>query len=105
MFGTDDAKIVQNNLQPNLDRGNANADIRQRFVFSAVWNLNFVPKGANPILRAVANGWEISTLANVQSGRPYTSTIGATSDVNNDGNLRDTVLPARAAMPCVGRIS
>ena len=93
VFGTDDAKIVQNNLLPNLDRGNANADIRQRFVFSGVWDLNFVPPGANSVLRAIANGWEISTIANVQTGRPYTSTIGQVSDLNNDGNLRDDRTP------------
>jgi outer membrane receptor protein involved in Fe transport len=95
VFGTDDSKIVQNNLQPNLDRGNANADIRHRFVFSMVWDLNYVPKSANPILRAIANGWEVSTLANLQSGRPYTTTIGATSDINNDGNLRDDRTPGQ----------
>ncbi|HZQ51506.1 MAG TPA: carboxypeptidase regulatory-like domain-containing protein [Bryobacteraceae bacterium] len=94
VFGTDDTKIVQNNLLPNLDRGNANADIRQRFVFSGVLDINFVPHGANPVLRAIANGWEISTLANVQSGRPYTSTIGGSAaDLNNDGNLRDDRTP------------
>jgi hypothetical protein len=94
VFGTDDAKIVQNNLLPNLDRGNSNSDIRQRFVFSGLWNANLVPSGANAILRAVANGWEISTLASLQSGRPYNSTIGGTAaDLNNDGNLRNDRTP------------
>ncbi|HZS56053.1 MAG TPA: carboxypeptidase regulatory-like domain-containing protein [Bryobacteraceae bacterium] len=93
VFGTDDTKIVQNNLLPNLDRGNANADIRHRFVFSGVLQTNFLSPNANPFLRAIVNGWEISTLANVQSGRPYTSTIGQVSDLNNDGNLRDDRTP------------
>ena len=95
VFGTDDAKIVQNNLLPNLDRGNANTDIRHRFVFSGVWNPNFVPKTSNAVLRAIANGWEISTIATLQSGRPYTSTIGGASDINNDGNLRDDRTPGQ----------
>jgi hypothetical protein len=93
VFGTDDAKLVQNNLLPNLDRGNANADIRHRFVFSGVWDINYVPKSANVVLRAVANGWQLSTLATLQSGRPYNSTIGQVSDINNDGNLRDDRTP------------
>ncbi len=38
VVGTDDAKSVQDSLQPNLDRGNANADIRSRFVFSGSWD-------------------------------------------------------------------
>jgi outer membrane receptor protein involved in Fe transport len=96
VVGTDDSKIVQNNLQPNLDRGNANADIRHRFVFSGVWDLNFVPKSAHPVLRAIVNGWQISTIATLQSGRPYNSTIGQTSDINNDGNLRDDRTPGEA---------
>ena len=95
VFGTDDAKLVQNNLLPNLDRGNANADIRSRFVFSGVWSLNYVPKSANALLRAIANGWEISTLANVQSGRPYTSSVGQSPDINNDQNLRDDRTPGQ----------
>ncbi|MDQ2777244.1 MAG: carboxypeptidase regulatory-like domain-containing protein [Acidobacteriota bacterium] len=93
VFGPDDSKLVQDNLLPNLDRGNANADIRSRFIFSGVWSLNYVPKSANVFLRAIANGWELSTLATLQSGRPYTSTIGLASDINNDGNLRDDRTP------------
>jgi hypothetical protein len=96
VFGTDDAKIVQNNLQPNLDRGNGNADIRHRFTFSGVWDLNYVPNDGNRFLRALANGWEISTIATLQSGRPYTSTIGQIPDLNNDGNLRDDRTPGQA---------
>ncbi|HTF67087.1 MAG TPA: hypothetical protein VK638_30825, partial [Edaphobacter sp.] len=92
--GTDDSKIVQNNLLPNLDRGDSNSDVRQRFVFSGVWNLNYVPKSANVFARAIANGWTIATLASLQSGRPYNSTIGGTgADINNDGNLRDDRTP------------
>jgi hypothetical protein len=47
------------------------------------------------VLRAIANGWEISTIATLQSGRPYTSTIGGASDINNDGNLRDDRTPGQ----------
>lgn len=94
VIGSDDGKSVQDTLAPNLDRGNANSDIRHRFVFSALWNLNFVPAGANPILRAAFNGWQISTIANLQSGRPYNSTIGGTApDLNGDGNLRNDRTP------------
>ena len=95
VVGTDDAKIVQNNLQPNLDRANSNADIRHRFTFSGVWELNYVPRDANRFLRAAFNGWQLSTLAQVQSGRPYTSTIGQNPDINNDGNLRDDRTPGQ----------
>lgn len=94
VVGADDAKSVQDTLLPNLDRGNGNTDIRHRFVFSALWNLNFVPQSGNIFLRAVLNGWQVSTIANLQSGRPYNSTIGgAAPDLNNDGNNRNDRTP------------
>lgn len=95
VVGADDAKLVQNNLLPNLDRGNANADIRQRFTFSGVWELNYVPHDANRFLRLALNGWQLSTLAQVQTGRPYTATLGQNPDLNNDGNLRDDRTPGQ----------
>ncbi len=97
VIGADDAKSVQDTLLPNLDRGNGNSDIRQRFVFSALWNLNFVPQSGNLFLRAVLNGWQVSTIANLQSGRPYTSSIGGgVPDLNNDGNSRNDRTPGEA---------
>ncbi len=95
VVGTDDAKSVQDSLLPNLDRGNANSDVRSRFIFSGVWNWNFVPSGANPILRYALNGWQLSTIATLQSGRPYTSTIGQVPDLNNDGNTRNDRTPGQ----------
>ena len=96
VVGTDDAKSVQDSLQPNLDRGNANADIRSRFVFSGSWDMNFVSKDANPLLRAMFNGWQLSTIATLQSGRPYTSSVGQNPDLNNDGNTRNDRTPGQA---------
>jgi outer membrane receptor protein involved in Fe transport len=95
VVGTDDAKSVQDSLLPNLDRGNGNSDVRGRFVFSGVWNWNFVPSGANPILRFALNGWQLSTIATLQTGRPYSSTIGQVPDLNNDGNTRNDRTPGQ----------
>jgi len=38
--GGDDAKVAQDTLAPNLERGRGLNDIRHRFVFSAVAELN-----------------------------------------------------------------
>jgi outer membrane receptor protein involved in Fe transport len=95
VVGTDDAKSVQDSLQPNLDRGNANSDIRHRFIFSGVWDINYVPASANAALRAMLNGWQLSTIANLQSGRAYSSTVGQTPDLNNDGNIRNDRTPGQ----------
>ena len=94
VLGTDDVKSVQDSLQPNLDRGNANSDIRHRVVFSGLWNLSFVPRDGNPVLRAALNGWQISTIATLQGGRVYSSTVGGSNaDLNIDGNSRNDRTP------------
>jgi outer membrane receptor protein involved in Fe transport len=95
VVGADDIKSVQDSLQPNLDRGNANADIRSRFVFSGSWDMNPVPSGGNALLRAVLNGWQLSTIANLQSGRPYTSSVGQNPDLNGDGNTSNDRTPGQ----------
>lgn len=86
VVGPDDSKQVRDTLRPNLDRGRGNADIRHRFVFSGVWDINYARSLSNPLLRALLSGYQLSTIANVQSGRPYTAFVNG--DVNNDGNTR-----------------
>ena len=44
----DDAKVAQNTLQPNQERGLGVNDVRHRFVFSAVWDLNYAQIVAEP---------------------------------------------------------
>ncbi len=86
VVGTDDYKNAQDTLNPNLERGRGNADIRHRFVFSGVWQIDYAKSLQNRVLRALLRGYEFSTIATLQSGRPYTITVGG--DVNNDGNTR-----------------
>jgi len=82
--GGDDAKVAQDTLAPNLERGRGVNDIRHRFVFSAVWDLNYGKSITNPIAKAVVHGWNLSTIAQLQSGAPYS--IGVTGDPGNDAN-------------------
>jgi hypothetical protein len=91
--GGDDAKVAQDTLLPNLDRGRGNADLRHRFVFSGVWDINYAKSAANGFVRGLLSGYQLSTLINLQSGRFYTATVGGTSDVNNDGNTRNDRSP------------
>jgi len=91
--GGDDAKVAQDTLLPNLDRGNGNADLRHRFVLSGIWDINYGKSSTNGVLRALLSGYQLSTLVNWQSGRFYTPTVGGTSDVNNDGNTRNDRSP------------
>ena len=80
----DDAKVAQDTLLPNLDRGPGQNDIRHRFVFSSVWDLNYAKSLSNPVARVLLNNWALSTIAQLQSGRHLS--IGASGDPGNDGN-------------------
>jgi len=89
--GGDDAKEAQDTLQPNNDRGPGAADIRHRFVFSAVWDLNYWNASSSVFTRYVLNGWQLSTIAQVQSGRRFNRLVSG--DPNNDQNLSNDRVP------------
>lgn len=86
VVGADDPKNAEYTIYPNLERGRGNSDIRHRFVFSGLWQINYGHNLNNAFARAVFSGYELSTITQLQSGRPYTITAG--NDPNNDGNSR-----------------
>src|SRR5262249_46913890 len=86
VVGTDDAKNAQDTLNPNAERGRGNADIRHRFVISGVWELDYAKSLQNRPMKALLSGYQFSIITSVQSGRPFTATVGG--DPNNDGNTR-----------------
>jgi hypothetical protein len=55
---------------PRLDKGDADFDIRHRFVTSGVWDLPFAAKSAGRE-RALFGGWELTYIFEAQSGSPY----------------------------------
>jgi len=92
--GTDDPKMPQYPTIPNLERGRANADIRHRFVFSGAWQIDYARSLQNPVLKAILSGYELSTITQLQSGRPFSVAVGG--DPNNDGNTRTDRVPLLA---------
>jgi Carboxypeptidase regulatory-like domain/TonB dependent receptor-like, beta-barrel len=68
--------------------GNANWDVRQRFSFSGLYNIPGLKSGFG---RVLTNGWEISSLAAIQSGNPFWVVCagGSACDYNNDGVIYD----------------
>jgi hypothetical protein len=79
----DDAKYIQDPLNPTGDRADGENDIRHRFVVSGV----FAPTGSGPWL----GGWSFSGIVTFQMGQPYTALINA--DLNNDQNSRSDRAP------------
>jgi hypothetical protein len=53
---------------PNLDRGDAEFDIRQRVVVAANWRIPFKGKG---ISNALLGGWSLNPLFVARTGQPY----------------------------------
>ena len=95
VVGVDDSKQVQFTTLPSLDRGRGNADITHRFVFSGIWDINYAHSFHNAAARALFSGYQLSTITQVQSGRPFVA--GVNNDPNNDGNT------ATDRPPFVGR--
>jgi hypothetical protein len=81
----DDAKIVFNQLNVRDDYGRAEVDIPHRFVFSSVREFGRFTRSENPILRALLSDYTFSSITQINSGVPYTATVGA--DLNNDQNI------------------
>jgi hypothetical protein len=80
----DDAKIVFNQLNIRDDYGTADVDIPHRFVFSSVREFGQFKKSDNRFIQALLSDWTFSSITQINSGVPYTATVGA--DLNNDGN-------------------
>jgi hypothetical protein len=79
--------LAQNYSRLDMEEGRADTD--QRHVFSM--SMNFQPdyyNGSNRVLRGILNGWSISPIVKMRSGRPFTVTNG-NIDANLDGVNND----------------
>ena len=55
----------------NLDKGNADYDIRNRFVVSGTWNIPWGSNAQRGWVRELAGGWSFSPIINIHSGYPF----------------------------------
>ncbi|HXJ96442.1 MAG TPA: carboxypeptidase regulatory-like domain-containing protein [Terriglobia bacterium] len=58
-------------VQPNLQRGLGDADVRERLSFSVLWRLPHINSNS-AWANALVNGWQVSNITILQSGVPYT---------------------------------
>ncbi|HEX8847083.1 MAG TPA: TonB-dependent receptor [Pyrinomonadaceae bacterium] len=91
VVGADDAKIVENQINPGLDYGRSDTDIRHRFVFSPVYEWGRIKWSDNAVARALFSDFSISSIIQLQSGVPYSALVSG--DPNNDGNRANDRLP------------
>ena len=91
VVGADDAKIVENQLNPAADYGRSDTDLRHRFVFSPVYQWGKIKWTDNAVARALFSDYTFSMIAQFQSGTTYSALVGG--DPNNDGNRSNDRLP------------
>jgi outer membrane receptor protein involved in Fe transport len=58
-------------FNPGLDYGNSDFDLRQRFVFSGVWEVPFA-KETKGFRKQILDGWELAPIFTAQTGTPFT---------------------------------
>jgi hypothetical protein len=77
---------VQNFNDIQADRGRTSNDRRHQFKASLVWTTNYF-SGGSRLARAILDGWTVSGIIKLRSGRPLTITAGR--DANGDGTNND----------------
>jgi len=77
--------LPQDSFNRRGERGDANFDVRHRFVYSAIWDLPFFEQ------HKLLGGWQLASIGTFQIGQPYS--VLSSIDANEDGNLTDRVAP------------
>ncbi len=90
-FSSDDAKLVQDPLNPRGDRGPGVNDQRHRFVLSPIWDLDSYAHSLPHSWRYLAGGWQLSGILTAETGQPYSGLVN--SDLNRDSNSRTDRAP------------
>ena len=74
------------------DYGPASWDIPHRFVLSYVYEIPFLRNAAQPLVRSLLGGWQVSGVTTLQSGTPLNVTIqGDVANVGRGGQRPDLV--------------
>jgi len=96
VFGFQDA------FNPAGDKGDADFDVRHRFVTSFNWDIPFARDLHSHLLKKALNGWAMNGILSFRTGTPFT--IFDTGQANNNGQqaIRPTV---NGALPTVGALT
>ena len=84
-------------LNPKLDWGPSTSDVRNSVVINGTWELPFgqgraALGNAGRWTQALAGGWTLSGIGTMQSGLPFTPSLGY--NPSNDGDSRNPVRPS-----------
>ncbi len=75
--------------EPELEYGNADFDIRHRFVFDSIYNLPFgkdqrFAGNASGVLNQIIGNWQVTTIVSAQTGNWFTPTDTLVNTSNSD---------------------
>jgi carboxypeptidase family protein len=73
----------QDSFNPAGDKGDADFDVRHRFVTSFVWDIPFAKNLKNGILNKALNGWAMNGVVSFRTGVPFT--VFDTGQADNNG--------------------
>jgi outer membrane receptor protein involved in Fe transport len=79
-----------------LERQRTDNDQREQAVISAVWKPDYF-SNFNPVVRTLLNGWSISAITTMRSGKPFTITTGTDDNFDGDTNDRPNIVPGQIA--------
>jgi Carboxypeptidase regulatory-like domain/TonB dependent receptor len=98
--GGDDAKVANDTLNPDAEKGPGVNDIRNRFVFSGVWDIRYGNKTSNKIVKAIFGDYQLSVISQIQSGKRFSVTTSG--DPGNDTNNNNDRAPLYGRNTLVG---
>jgi outer membrane receptor protein involved in Fe transport len=79
-----------------LEKQRTDNDQREQASLSVVWKPDYFGS-FNRITRTLLNGWSISAIANVRSGKPFNVTSGSDDNLDGDNNDRPNVAAGQIA--------
>lgn len=111
-LGSQNQGDFRDQLNPGLEYGNADFDVRHRFVFSYVYELPFghgktFGGNASGFLNQIIGDWQIAGITTASTGNWYTPTDIATNLANSDGGgtvfnaARPNVVGDPNGKPCI----
>jgi len=78
------------------EKGPTDNDRRSMASISGLWNLNYY-SGGSSLVRQLANGWTISSIATLYSGQPVNIVTGANKNFDSANNNRPNLVPGQDA--------
>ena len=79
-----------------LERQRSDNDMREQFSLSGVWKPDYFGN-FNPVVRTLLNGWSISAIVSLHSGKPFSITTGSDDNLDSDNNDRPNIVPGQMA--------